>query len=162
MRRFLGSVAITSMTPRIVLGGLGLAILYACALKPDVGPLLGSSCDNADTLPGTSVSFARDVRPLMVRSKGGCSCHMPGSGGSSIGTQISGLDLTSLASLRVGGYDSGSRIVVAGQPCASILYQKLSIAPPFGARMPFDGPPFWSTDELRLLHDWIAQGANDN
>jgi hypothetical protein len=62
----------------------------------------------------------------------------------------------------MGGFHSGAQIVVAGDPCASIMYQKLSDAPPFGSRMPLNGPPFWTDDELQLLHDWIAEGASDN
>jgi len=54
------------------------------------------------------------------------------------------------------------KIVVPGQPCASILYLKVDEAPPFGARMPLDGPPFWTEDEIQRLHDWIAEGAGDN
>lgn len=148
-----------------VFAGLGLAAIAACALEPDVGPRIAGSCDDADTRPETSVSFATDIRPLINRpggAAGGCSCHVPNSGGTGTGTLLSGLDLSSMTSLRAGGLNSGSQIVVAGQPCRSIMYQKLSISPPFGSRMPLNGPPFWSADELRLLHDWIAEGANDN
>ena len=150
------------MTPRIVLAGLGLTIIAACVLEPDVGPRLAGTCDSADTDPRTSVSFARDIRSLISRPTGGCSCHLPSSGGTGTGTQLSGLDLSSFASLRAGGFHSGDRIVVASDPCSSILYQKLSDAPPFGSRMPLNGTPFFSPDELRLVHDWIAEGANDN
>lgn len=150
------------MTPRTALAGLALAVVTACGLEPDVGPRLAGTCDNADTRPGTSVSFAGDIRPLLSRSPGGCGCHLPSSTGAGTGTQLSGLDLSSLDTLRAGGHNSGSRIVVAGQPCDSIMYQKLSDSPPFGSRMPLNGPPFFNDDELRLLHDWIAEGANDN
>jgi len=144
--------------------GLGVAaVISACALEPDVGPRLAGSCDDADTQPGTSVSFAGEIRPLISRTVGGCVfCHVPTSTGAGPGTQISGLDLSSLSTLRAGGLNSGSRIIVAGAPCDSIMYLKLSVSPPFGSRMPLNGPPFFSTEELRLLHDWIAEGANDN
>ncbi|HEX7842894.1 MAG TPA: hypothetical protein VF469_35715 [Kofleriaceae bacterium] len=150
------------MISRIVVTGLGLAILAACALEPDVGPRLAGTCNDTDTAPRTSVSFSQDIRPLIVRPTGGCSCHLPSSTGAGTGTQLAGLDLSSFASLRAGGFNSGDRVVVAGEPCASIMYQKLSDSPPFGSRMPLNGPPFWSPDELRLLHDWIAEGASDN
>jgi len=150
------------MSPRLVLTGLGLTIVAACVLAPDVGPRLAGTCDSADSHPGTSVSFSHDIRPLIVRPTGGCPCHLPSSGEAGIGTELSGLDLSSFASLRAGGFHSADRIVVAGDPCSSILYQKLSDAPPFGSRMPLNGPPFWSPDELQLLHDWIAEGANGN
>jgi hypothetical protein len=138
------------------------AFAAACALEPDVGPRLAGSCSNADTHPGTPVSFSREIRPLISRPAGGCGCHLPSSSGAGPGTQLSGFDLSSLSTLRAGGLNSGARIIVAGEPCASIMYEKLSDAPPFGSRMPLNGPPYFNPDELRLLHDWIAEGANDN
>ena len=147
---------------RAALAGLGLAILGACVLEPDVGPRLAGVCDNTDTNPGSSVSFSLDIRPLIARQSGGCGCHLPSSTGAGTGTQLSGLDLSSFASLRAGGANSGAQVVVAGAPCASIMYQKLSDSPPFGSRMPLNGPPFFNADQLQLLHDWIAEGARDN
>jgi hypothetical protein len=141
---------------------LALAPLAACAIEPDVGARLPGNCSDADSNPGSSVSFAADIRPLINRQMGGCGCHLPSSTGAGTGTQISGLDLSALATLRAGGLNSGARIVVAGQPCESIMYLKVDEAPPFGSRMPLNGPPFWTADELKLLHDWIAEGARDN
>jgi hypothetical protein len=148
------------MTGRIAL----LAALAAggCTLAPDVGPRLAGTCDDTDSNPGTPVSFSTSIRPLISRLMGGCGCHLPTPNGDGVGTQISGLNLSSLSSLRRGGLNSGAKVVIAGEPCASIMYQKLSDAPPFGSRMPLNGPPYWSPDELQLLHDWIAEGANDN
>ena len=133
-----------------------------CTLVPDVGPRLAGTCDDSDGHPGKPVSFTSDIRPLIFRFPGGCGCHLPTPSGDGAGTQISGLNLSSLATLRMGGLNTGARIIVAGEPCSSLLYQKLSDAPPFGSRMPLNGPPFWTADELQLLHDWIAEGANDN
>lgn len=152
------------MTARAALGAaLGAALaVAACSLVPDVGPRLAGTCSNADSHPDRSVSFATDIHPLMLRPMGGCGCHLPTPSGDGVGTQISGLDLSSLGTLRMGGINSGAQVIVAGEPCASIMYQKLSDAPPFGSRMPLNGPPFWTPDELQLLHDWIAEGANND
>ncbi len=153
----------TAMTRRPWLVGLPLVAAAACAqLVPDVGPLLAGSCDNADTDPAMSVSFATQIRPVLSRPMAGCGCHLPSAAGAGPATQITGLDLSTLASLRAGGHSSGRQIVVAMQPCASILYQKIDDAPPFGSRMPLGGPPFLTDDEARLIHDWIAEGAGDN
>ncbi len=149
------------MTARVALVAV-FGVVAACALVPDVGPPLAGTCDDTDTNPGKPVSFTGDIHPLIFRSSGGCGCHLPTPIGDGQGTQISGLDLSSYTALRAGGLNSGSRVVIAGQPCSSILYQKLSDSPPFGSRMPLNGPPFWTPDELRLLHDWIAEGASDN
>ena len=143
-----------------VLCGLALG-LAACGIEPDVGKPLAGACDNADTDEAMVVSFRGEIRPLIARSRSGCSCHLPSSTGPGPGTRLGGLDLSSLSSLRAGGFNSAASIVVPAQPCDSVLYQKLYEAPPFGSRMPLGGP-YWSDEELALLHDWIAEGAADN
>jgi hypothetical protein len=151
-----------------------IAILFVagCGLtyEPDVGPLqpaapdagMGSTdggfvssgpCGDSDA--AATVSFSQHVRPLTTRSPGGCLfCHGA--------TQTSGFTLGSYESLRRGGQNSGTRIVVPGKPCESVLVQKLGLAPPFGARMPYNGPPYFSAAELMLVRDWIAEGALNN
>lgn len=142
-------------------------VLTGCALDytPDVGPILAApsndggsvaigGCTNADSNPEVKVSFSGDVRPLMVRSPGGCSCHLS--------RVTSAFDLTTYAAMRRGGLYSGTRIIIAGMPCDSILLQKLGRTPPFGSRMPFNGPPYFTAQEEQLVHDWIAEGALDN
>ena len=138
--------------------------LAACALEPEVGPRFAGECNDADLHPDVSVSFSAQIRPIIDRSTsmGGCGCHLPNAGGASTGIQLSGLNLSSLSSLRMGGFMSGSRVVVPKQPCSSILYLKVEDAPPFGSRMPLNGPPFLSDEETDLIHDWIAEGAADN
>ncbi|HET9623923.1 MAG TPA: hypothetical protein VFP84_21270 [Kofleriaceae bacterium] len=140
------------------------AALTACALEPEVGPLLAGACDNADTNPGRTVSFARDIRPIIaaVPPASGCNCHLAQTGsGPGPATVITGLDLGSYQSLVLGGHNSGANIVVPSQPCASILFQKVGAAPPFGSRMPLALPPL-SAAQVQLIHDWIAEGAQDN
>lgn len=49
--------------------------------------------------------------------------------------------------------------VVPGNPAASELVRRIrGQAHPM---MPFDGPPFLSAEEIRLIEQWIAQGAPD-
>lgn len=151
---------------------LVLVIAAAGCYVPDVGPALGSvvsdggtssdggsdtvpGCDNTDSDPAVAVSFALNVRPLMTRSPGGCaSCHL--------GRVTSGLDLSSYESMRRGGVNSGPRAIVSSEPCSSILLQKIGRTPPFGSRMPFNGPPYFTAAELLLVRDWIAEGAANN
>lgn len=147
----------------IRIAALGALAMAACAqLEPDVGPLLAGRCDDADTDPATRISFVTQIRPLIHRPQGGCGCHLPNASGPGPGTVLGGLNLSSLEDLRRGGFNSGELAVIAGRPCASILYQKVSDAPPFGSRMPLGGPPFLTPDELAVVHDWIAEGAADN
>ncbi|HUQ05941.1 MAG TPA: c-type cytochrome domain-containing protein [Kofleriaceae bacterium] len=127
------------------------------AVNPDDpdggGGVTSGPCFDSD--PSTNVSFTAQVRPLLGRSPGGCTgCH---------GTSAtSGFSVTSYDALRRGGQVSNTLIVVPGNPCDSVLYQKLSPAPPFGARMPYNGPPFYSPEDRAVLRDWIAEGALNN
>jgi hypothetical protein len=91
----------------------------------------------------------------MFQSPGGCMpCHL--------GRVTSGLDLSTYDSMRAGGTNSGTNIIIPMKPCESILPQKLSPTPPFGSRMPFNGPPYFSASQLQVVRDWIAEGALDN
>jgi hypothetical protein len=125
------------------------------ALAPDVGPLTPRPTCNDDLDPSRDVSFSNDVSPIF---RGACDrCHVPGAEG----FQQSGLDLSTYSSLRVGGGRSLDAIVVDGEPCASVLWQKLGPAPPFGARMPRDDAALQDA-QIDLIHDWIAEGAGDD
>lgn len=146
--------------------GFALLIsLGACIaeLEPDVGPLNVAVCEPEDSDPLLDISFMEDVLPLFDRpgSEGGCSCHMPTSQ-RPIGIELTGLNLASPSMVMRGGKMSGEQIVVPGDPCSSILVQKVSSAPPFGSRMPSSGPPYMSPSERAVLSDWIAEGAHDN
>ena len=146
---------------------LALAGLAACMPGPDVGGLAtpvdgpgfdGSAGCDADSDPGTRVSFATDIAGgVFVRGR--CTtCHT----GGGEGVQQSGLSLASYADLRNGGRHSGDGIVVGGMPCESVLFQKVGPTPPFGRRMPYNGPPYLSAHDVTLVHDWIAEGALDD
>jgi hypothetical protein len=112
----------------------------------------------------SGVSFRRDIRPLMNRAgndptgKGCKSCHYSTEANHQ-GIDLGGLDLATLGALREGGGSTGRRIVVAGKPDESGLVQKLRGTFPYGTRMPKNGPPFWGDADMKLVTDWIAQGA---
>ncbi len=146
----------------LVAAGLGGCLVEV--LEPDVGELRAGVCNPEDSDPDYDVSFREDLLPIFERSFGqaGCSCHLPTSRRPT-GIEVSGLDLSTYAKTRQGGNTSGkSKIVVPGDPCSSVLLQKVSSAPPFGARMPSDGPPYLTPVERQLLSDWIFEGARDN
>ncbi len=128
-------------------------------IEPDVGPPLRQLCTNEDSDPDRRVSYDDIARGIFANPAYGCvDCHTP-TGATPIGLQVSGLDLSSLATLRSGGTRSGGEIVIAGRPCDSVLVQKIGQSPPFGARMPLDGPPFLNELDRQLIADWIAEGA---
>lgn len=137
--------------------GEALTPTVDASMETDGGPTDGAivGCDNSDSDPATPVSFANNIRPLLIRTPGGCiPCHL--------GRATSGLDQSSYQSLRRGGINSGTRIIVANEPCNSIYLQKIGRTPPFGSRMPYNGPPYFSGAERQLIHDWIAEGALNN
>lgn len=131
-------------------------------LEPEVGPLRTGLCQPEDSDEAHSVSFSQDILPLLSRPPGraGCSCHRLPLEGPINAIEATGLELTSHETLMEGGARGAA--VQAFDPCASNLYLKLSAGPPFGSRMPFDGPPYFTRAELALVHDWIAEGAQDN
>ena len=154
---------ITNASLSLCLLALSLSLSLGCIskLEPDVGEARAGLCRPEDTDPDRNVSFKDDIMPLFERDTAGCSCHISGEGRSS-GIQRSGLDLTSHETMMRGGDIGGSETVIPGDPCASTLLLKIGPAPPFGSRMPPNGPPFWTPQERSLLSDWIAEGAYDN
>ena len=141
---------------------LALACVAGCAqlIAPDVGPPLHATCTNTDSDPAHDTSYARDVAPLFEEYH--CvKCHTP-DGQTPLGYLVGGLDLSSYETLRTGGVRSGANVIVPGMPCTSVLLQKLGPAPPFGTRMPLDGPPYLDDEDLEALGNWIAEGAHDD
>lgn len=127
---------------------------------PDVGPPLRAVCADVDSDPATAVSYQRDIAVgIFARPDLNCiKCHSAG-GESPIGLLVGGLDLATYEGLRHGGAQAGADVVIPGQPCESALYRKVVEGPPFGARMPLDGPPFLTTADVQQIVDWIAEGA---
>lgn len=106
-----------------------------------------------DNVP--QVSFASDVRPILVSNCAIAGCHGSGyiSGGMTMGA-ASWSEMRNASGLH-------GPIIVAGNAAQSNLYLKTTITPPFGVRMPAGGTPLSDTDQQRI-RDWINQGANNN
>ena len=105
---------------------------------------------------GPPVEFARDVRPILDQR---CKlCHYS-TESSHPGTDASGLDLSTLGALRRGGNDTHQNIVIPYAPEGSALVLKLRGTFTVGVRMPKNGPPYLSDEQIDLVATWIAQGA---
>ena len=129
-------------------------------LEPTVGPPVREVCQNADHDLSRDVRFSADVSSIIDEYH--CrDCHTP-TGKTPIGIEVGGLDLSSYDSLRAGGVRSSGTIVIPGQPCESVLLQKVGEGPPFGSRMPLDGPPYLEAEDLDVISDWIFEGAVDD
>lgn len=135
-----------------------MAMVGGCDLAPDVGPLQQARCAAADSDPSVPISFAADIEPVLAAA---CyRCHDP-SMPDSVGTERSGLDLSSFDALRAGGGTTGTDIVSPEDPCGSLLYLKVLAGPPVGSRMPLGGAPL-TAQQLDAIHDWVAEGATNN
>lgn len=101
--------------------------------------------------PGEPLLFA-DVEPIFLQR---CiKCH---SDTSILGAPPEGLRLTTRDLILAGG---DRVVVVSGNPGASQLVRR--IRGQSQPRMPFDGPPFLNDEQIRLIVEWIEQGAPDS
>lgn len=100
--------------------------------------------------PGEPVLWP-DVQPIFFKA---CiKCH---SDNSKLDAPPEGLRLDKLENVLKGG---DRLVVLPGNPEMSELWRRVTgLADP---RMPFDGPPWLPEDDIRLIRDWIAQGAPD-
>lgn len=100
-------------------------------------------------------------------------CHAPGGLGfiQTGGNQNNGLDLTRANSYKTLVNQPTYQLpdtppearVIPGDADGSYLIEKISSASPkFGKRMPYDGPPYLSQNEILLIRNWIERGAPDD
>ena len=96
-------------------------------------------------------------------------CHKPGGSGylQTGGTTHGGLDLTrgnALASLlNHRTYEDSTHTPTLRlktlSPDSSYLYRKIvDSIPKYGLRMPFDGPPYLTSDQITIIKRWIEKG----
>ncbi len=98
------------------------------------------------------VSFKKDVAPVL--KKYCLPCHTEEM------MNPSELYLDSYENLALGG--KHGKPIVAGAPDSSLLMQKLSAKAPFGDRMPLKLKTPFPDDTLKVLSEWILQGAKNN
>jgi len=130
-------------------------------------PLLGDRDAAPNPAPDAAnrpVSFGMDIRRLINRtnwdpSGHGCrACHDSTFWGDK-GTDSTNFDVSSLGAIRRGGVHSEGTTIIPGDPQNSVFVQKLRGQFYLGARMPKDGPPFWSEAQIQLVERWILEGA---
>lgn len=125
-------------------------------VQPEVGDRV-EACVDADSDPAKPIDFKTQIRPIIAAR---CAeCHYYSSGGQD-GYREVHFDQETLGELRKGGTNTRANILVARKPCSSAYVQK--IRGTFGgARMPKNGP-YLSREDIQLIMDWIAEGANGN
>lgn len=108
----------------------------------------GTSNSRTFSVAPRAVTFREDVAPILNAE---CAqCHT--------GTSPqAGLNAVTREGLLSGGLHGPA--VLPRNSGGSNLVLKLRPTPPFGARMPQDGPPFLNDAQILTIADWIDQGA---
>lgn len=98
--------------------------------------------------PGEDVLWS-DVEPIFLKVCAKCHSDNSKVGGPPEGLRLDTWEHALAADERVA--------VVPGNPEMSEIWRRITgLSDP---RMPFDGPPWLPDDDIRLIRDWIAQGA---
>ena len=98
--------------------------------------------------PNAEVFFSMNVLPIF-QTYGCTGCH----GGTN------GLQLNTVQGMLTGGFHGPA--VIPFKADSSIVIRKILPNPPFGDRMP-QGGNFVTDQDVKVLNDWINQGAKDN
>lgn len=99
-----------------------------------------------------TVSFKKDIVPIF--KKYCLPCHTEDQ------MNPSELYFESYDQLMTGGKHGSP--VIAGKPDSSLIIRKLNPKPPFGDPMPLKAKTPFPQDTLKILREWIAQGAKNN
>lgn len=115
---------------------------------------LAVACGQAPTPEPAPVGFAKDVQPILARH---ClECHSAGQ----TGTTASGLRLDGYGVLMEG--TRYGAVVVPGDPTASVLNTLVEGRADPSLNMPHAGRDKLAEREIRVLRDWVKQGAPNN
>ena len=115
-------------------------------------PVASTPTATTPTGSGVKVSFAKDVQPILA------SCAMCHSGSTAPNlTASSAFD----SLLKDKGSKSGKNIVVAGKSAESTLYISVNGGDTSVSKMPMGGAAL-AADKVKLIKDWIDQGAANN
>lgn len=139
--RYLFMVALATV------GALGLLAWVRPSIFTSIAVLSGHGNLFAESLPGSF--YAERVAPIFEKDCAGC--HGPR-------LQRARLRLDTLGDVRLGGKNGA--VVVAGNPQASTLYQRLLLPRGDKRAMPAGNKPPLTKDELRVVELWIAAGAS--
>jgi mono/diheme cytochrome c family protein len=97
------------------------------------------------------VSYYKDVRPIFAQHCNGC--HQP--------AKAQGVYITTTHAEVLKAGESGKVAIVAGKPDASNLLAQVKVHSNGKAEMPKGRDPLTQI-QVKLLNDWVAQGATDD
>jgi len=141
---------------RFKLGVLSLSILLGA-----VGCSSSSSSPSSPS-PTPTVTFSTQIQQ-QIFNPACTACHTDeGRTPSSNLNLKSGVSISNLVNVASVG-KAGAVRVIPGNPSGSYLIQKLEGASDIvGLRMPRNGPPFLTTEQVALIRQWIQNGAPNN
>ena len=128
------------------------------------GATVADSIGVGTIVDNDAIRYSTQVRGILMASCAKIGCH---GGGSSQGGMALGNAAYSTVINAIGtNYTGGGKVIVPFDANGSMLYRKvLPTADPLfpgPSRMPADGPPYLTTDQINRIRDWINQGAKDN
>jgi hypothetical protein len=134
--------------------------LALVAAAPTLGAQNLSCADITGVEPITDVRFERDVLPILEDDFLECTVCHGNSGNLSLDDGAATHDNLFCADTQGSVPDPPAKRVVPGAPLDSWLYLRVACDDPkdIGFAMPRNGE-LLTTLELRIIHDWIAQGA---
>ena len=121
-----------------------------------------SSSPSAPSGQTNTVTFSTQIQQ-QIFNPACIACHTDDgrtpSSGLNLKTGVSIANLVNIASVG----KAGATRVIPGNPSGSYLIQKLEGAPDIvGLRMPRNGPPYLTTEQVALIRQWIQNGAPNN
>jgi len=150
-----GSFTVNAVNGRATFSGLRITGLRAGGDTLGTGPHLllfsspGFNAATSDTVH-VGASYAYNVHDIWARNGCATGCHTFGTWAGSFGNAAF-------------GPCTGLPRIVAGDTTNSLIYQKIrSATPACGVYMPPSPSPLLSPLQVRIVRDWIVQGALDN
>ncbi len=136
-----------------------MVILSLTSLTIVAGCGGGNDGDSDGGSNGDTISFARDVQPILTTFC--ATCHVEGGLADERGIALRLTEAEALDGL-IGGMsvqNPSLAFVVPGDAASSLLFLKISmVGAPVGGRMPFTNPPL-EDNEIAIIREWIDQGA---
>jgi hypothetical protein len=120
------------------------------SLRLQLAATLVCFISTVDLVASDSISFSRDIRPIL--SENCFTCHGPDEASREAGLR---LDLESSAK----SDENGTPAVVSGQPDASALIQRIESTDPDEVMPPADLHKTIAPEKVALLRRWIQDGA---
>jgi len=143
-------------------GGFKFVLLSLSVLVAAAGCSSSNSSPSAPSTP--TVSFATQIQ-AQILNPACTACHTDDGRTPSSNLNLkSGVAISNLVNVACvcPGHSSVMR-VIPGNPSGSYMIQKLEGAADIvGLRMPRNGPPYLTTDQVALIRQWIQNGAPNN